>query len=370
MYMPRNPFRSLPNRRSFVPQVPASRESCGTVRLIGHVRPAAAFFDLDRTLVSVASPKIFQRHLSAAGFGTPVDGTLADLAFKVFELVGESSIVGQSAELAPRAAVGWPVDAVIAAAGPAAAEIAAHVSDFAAPSCLIAMRDAPCSPPPRRSTCSAPRRPRHRRRHRHEMDAGRQRIHRSGRRRRLGSGQTRRRAAVVRRARRRYRRAVGRTPAAITTRRCSTSSATLSPSTPMPACRHRRAQRLADSLLDKPDGVPTMGGLELQDLFRPFLRPELIPNADVTVSGLEYIHREGGAIIVGNHRSYFDPAVMITTVAKSGRNGRYLGKKEVFDIPVIGRSCKRVVESGSTGAQVTKAHSMLQRLPCGAAMSS
>ena len=88
--------------------------------------------------------------------------------------------------------------------------------------------------------------------------------------------------------------------------------------------------------LDKPDGVPTMGGLELQDLFRPFLRPELIPNADVTVSGLEHIPREGGAIIVGNHRSYFDPAVMITTVAKSGRNGRYLGKKEVFDIPVIG----------------------------------
>ena len=54
--------------------------------------------------------------------------------------------------------------------------------------------------------------------------------------------------------------------------------------------------------LDKPDGVPTMGGLELQDLFRPFLRPELIPNADVTVSGLEYIPR-GSAIIVGNHRA-------------------------------------------------------------------
>ena len=106
--------------------------------------PAAAFFDLDRTLVSVASPKIFQRHLSAAGFGTPVDGTLADLAFKVFELVGESAIVGRSAKLAPRAAVGWPVDAVIAAARPAAAEIAGHVSDFArASSPCIAMRDAP-----------------------------------------------------------------------------------------------------------------------------------------------------------------------------------------------------------------------------------
>ena len=49
--------------------------------------PAAAFFDLDRTLVSVASPKIFQRHLSAAGFGTPVDGTLADLAPTVLDLM-------------------------------------------------------------------------------------------------------------------------------------------------------------------------------------------------------------------------------------------------------------------------------------------
>ena len=44
----------------------------------------------------------------------------------------------------------------------------------------------------------------------------------------------------------------------------------------------------------------------------PFLRPEFIPNADVRIAGIDNIPATGGAIIVGNHRSYFDPAVMIT----------------------------------------------------------
>ena len=45
----------------------------------------------------------------------------------------------------------------------------------------------------------------------------------------------------------------------------------------------------------------------------------------------------GPAIVVGNHRSYFDPLAMAVVLAKRGRPVRFLGKKEVFDAPVVGQ---------------------------------
>ncbi|MEO0495168.1 MAG: HAD-IB family hydrolase [Actinomycetota bacterium] len=302
---------------------------------------AAAFFDLDRTLVSVASPKIFQRHLSAAGFGTAVDGALSDIAFKVFELAGESAIVGRSAKLAPRAAAGWPVDEVIAAAGPAAAEVAGHVSEFARAE-LAMHRDAG------RTVVLATTTPEHLVRPLADL-LGIDDV--------IATKWTQARGAFTGRVDGDVVWGPGKRDAVL--RWCSERGVDPAdcwaysdsyydsplldrvghPVAVNPDARLAATAALNDwpiRSLDKPDGVPTMGGFELQDLFRPFLRPELIPNADVTVSGVEHIPTEGGAIIVGNHRSYFDPAVMITTVAKSGRNGRYLGKKEVFDIPVIG----------------------------------
>jgi putative phosphoserine phosphatase/1-acylglycerol-3-phosphate O-acyltransferase len=48
----------------------------------------------------------------------------------------------------------------------------------------------------------------------------------------------------------------------------------------------------------------------------------------------------GPAILVGNHRSYFDSAVMAMVVAKTGRTIRFLGKKELFDVPVFGTMLK------------------------------
>ena len=46
--------------------------------------------------------------------------------------------------------------------------------------------------------------------------------------------------------------------------------------------------------------------------------------------------RSGPAIIVGNHRSYFDPMAMAVTIARTDRTVRFLGKKEVFDAPIVG----------------------------------
>jgi putative phosphoserine phosphatase/1-acylglycerol-3-phosphate O-acyltransferase len=40
---------------------------------------------------------------------------------------------------------------------------------------------------------------------------------------------------------------------------------------------------------------------------------------------------------VANHRSYFDPLALSATFAKRGRAVRFLGKREVFDAPVVGQ---------------------------------
>jgi putative phosphoserine phosphatase / 1-acylglycerol-3-phosphate O-acyltransferase len=81
--------------------------------------------------------------------------------------------------------------------------------------------------------------------------------------------------------------------------------------------------------------VPVVG-LELQRLAMAFARPSMVPFADIDISGVEHIPTEGPAILVGNHRSYFDATVMAMVVARTGRTIRFLGKKEVFDVPVFG----------------------------------
>jgi putative phosphoserine phosphatase/1-acylglycerol-3-phosphate O-acyltransferase len=88
---------------------------------------------------------------------------------------------------------------------------------------------------------------------------------------------------------------------------------------------------------DKPDGVAKIAGRELQEWGRPLVRPELLaPNARIEFSGIEHIPASGPAIVVFNHRSYFDPTVMGLLLARAGRNVRGLGKKEVFDVPLVG----------------------------------
>jgi len=88
--------------------------------------------------------------------------------------------------------------------------------------------------------------------------------------------------------------------------------------------------------LDKPAGVAKIAGRELQEWLRPLSFPSADPLATVVIEGIENIPRKGGAILVFNHRSYYDATAVSYLIAKSGRNGRFLGKKEVFDVPVVG----------------------------------
>ena len=92
--------------------------------------------------------------------------------------------------------------------------------------------------------------------------------------------------------------------------------------------------------LDVPPGVPKLAGVEPADIARLLTRPELVPYARFDLQGLEGIPAHGAAIIVANHRSYFDTVALGMTVMRAGRAPRFLGKKEVFDAPVIGPAAR------------------------------
>ena len=98
------------------------------------------------------------------------------------------------------------------------------------------------------------------------------------------------------------------------------------------------ARRWPVTGFEAPEGVARIPvvGLEAQQILLKFARPETFPYAKWVVSGTENIPRNGPAIVVGNHRSYFDITAVCMAVAPSGRAVRFLGKKEVFDAPVIG----------------------------------
>ncbi len=107
---------------------------------------------------------------------------------------------------------------------------------------------------------------------------------------------------------------------------------------PDPRLRVAAAVRRWPSLhLDVPPGVPKVAGVEPQKVMMAFARPELVPYARFDITGTGHIPETGGAIIVGNHRSYFDPLAMGMALAQRGRPVRFLGKKEVFDAPLVGQ---------------------------------
>jgi putative phosphoserine phosphatase/1-acylglycerol-3-phosphate O-acyltransferase len=92
--------------------------------------------------------------------------------------------------------------------------------------------------------------------------------------------------------------------------------------------------------LDVPAGVPKVLGVEPQQVLLAAARLPVIPYARFEVTGAENIPEAGPAIICGNHRSYFDPMALGQAIARRGRPVRFLGKKEVFDAPVVGQLAK------------------------------
>ena len=77
--------------------------------------------------------------------------------------------------------------------------------------------------------------------------------------------------------------------------------------------------------------------VDVQRFLLSLVHPAFFPYARFEVEGTEHVPGTGPAIIVGNHRSYFDVAAMAVMLASTGRSVRFLGKREVFDAPVVGQ---------------------------------
>jgi putative phosphoserine phosphatase/1-acylglycerol-3-phosphate O-acyltransferase len=106
---------------------------------------------------------------------------------------------------------------------------------------------------------------------------------------------------------------------------------------------------------DRPPGVPSVIGLEPYHLLRPFVRPSSFPYARFDITGLDHIPPQGPVLLAANHRSYFDVAALAVVAARVGRPVRFLGKKEIFDAPVVGTIARALggiaVDRGSGSGQ-------------------
>jgi putative phosphoserine phosphatase/1-acylglycerol-3-phosphate O-acyltransferase len=312
---------------------------------------SAAIFDLDRTLISGSSSTVFMRHLTEAGvadIGTnPLIEPLVELAQftlkAVYDIAGESRLLMQPAKLAVRAAVGWNIGDVDAACAKAAKEITEMVQPFARP--LIAEHRAAgrllvlASTSPLAFTTAL------------ADELGFDAV--------IGTSWANDGTSYTGELDGPF--VWGPAKADAVERWAADNDVRLDRSyaysdsyfdAPLlalvgnPVAVNPDARLAATAAirgwpirhLDKSDGVIKIGGREIQEWTRPLMRPELVaPYADISFHDVDKIPAEGPAIVVFNHRSYFDPTVMGLLFAKAGRNLRGLGKKEVFDVPIIGR---------------------------------
>ena len=67
-------------------------------------------------------------------------------------------------------------------------------------------------------------------------------------------------------------------------------------------------RRWPQQFLDVPAGVPKVVGIEPQRVIQAFARPQMFPWVRFDIDGLDRIPSTGPAILVANHRSYFDGA--------------------------------------------------------------
>ena len=99
---------------------------------------------------------------------------------------------------------------------------------------------------------------------------------------------------------------------------------------------YARAKRWPTVWFNAPPGVPKPRGLEPQDVLTQLARPQLFPWMKVEFEGLENLPEKGGSLLASNHRSYLDPLVIGFLAGRIGRPVRFLTKKEITDAPIVG----------------------------------
>ncbi len=304
---------------------------------------SAAIFDLDRTLIAGSSSSTVSRHLADAGISAGVDIPFADTLAEIYERFGENWLMMQPAKYAGRSAAGWDVATVDAACRKAAKEVAANLQPFAR-SVIEEHRAAgrtlvlaTTSPEPfvrpimealgfDDLVCTKWR-----------SDQGKFTGELDGE---FLWGPAKADGVIAWAAANKINLADSYAYSD------SYFDSPLLDAVGHPVAVNPDLQLTATAVLkgwpirhlDKSEGVAKVAGREIQDWTRPLLRPELVaPYVSFEFNGIENIPSEGPALLVFNHRSYFDPTVMGLVTAKAGRSIRGLGKKEVFDVPIFGK---------------------------------
>ena len=305
------------------------------------VAMTAAFFDLDRTLLPESSSPVFGKYLAAEGLEVGIEVPGSDIALGLYNRLGETWLNMQVTKQLVRAAKGWPVDAVERAAANAADELADLVPGFArqlvddlrsAGTKLVIATTSPTvlvGPLAERLGF--------------DHVIGSVWAEEDG----VFTGETvgpfvwgpEKRDAVVTWA----------AENGIALEDCSAYSDSYYDGSMLDAVGHPvavnpDARLLAVAVLknwkvqsfEAPPGVFKFAGLEIQDWFRPFARPEFFRLAEWTITGDENVPEDGPVILAFNHRSYFDTVAMHLLIAKIGRPARFLAKREVFEMPIIG----------------------------------
>lgn len=310
-------------------------------------RRAVAVFDLDRTLISSSSAIVFRRHLEQAGIRAGPDIPLVDVFTNFYERFGETWLLMQPARLSSRAANGWSTAVVERAMRAAAEELAAMVLPGAAET--FEEHRAAGRPLVMATTSPMPFvRPLADRLGFDDVVATEwEREIRDGD--EVFTGQMtddfvwgRAKADAVARWARANQVALGDSWAYSDSYFDAPLLAMVGhPVVVNPDLQLRITARIRGwpvTRFDRAGAVVKILGREIQEWIRPLVREQLLAsNARVEIAGIENIPASGPAIVVFNHRSYFDPFVMALVVARAGRNARGLGKREVFDVPIVGR---------------------------------
>lgn len=302
---------------------------------------AAAFFDLDRTLLRGASGPVLTEHLRAAGIIGERSVPGQALFNRVYDLLGENRLFMAATKQLARVARGWDVLGVQEAAGKAAQQLVDLVQPYAPP-LLREHRDAG------RAVVLATTTPFELVKPfadvlgiddviatRYGVADGRYDGTFAG-----GFVWGRGKLEAVRRWADDHDVALGDSYAYSD----SYFDAPLLRAVGHPVAVNPdlRLQALATVLrwptlhLDAPAGVPKLFGIEPQMILQQFFRPELIRYARFDIDGVEHVPRRGAGILALNHRSYFDVIATGTALARRGRPVRVLAKREMLEAPIIG----------------------------------
>jgi len=306
--------------------------------------PAAAFFDLDRTLLQGASGPVISEALRASGVlsdrSVPGEGVL----YQVFDLVGETRPSMMLTRMAARFAKGWHRDLVQAAGEKAAEQLAGAVQPFAH-QIIDDHRAAGRRLVLATTTPDDMIRPLADRLGFDDVVATRYGVDGDGRYDGTIDGEFvwgRGKLRAVRDWAERHRVALDDSWAYSD----SYYDAPLLGAVGHPVAVNPDPRMLGVAVvrrwpvvhLDVPAGVPKLPllGIEPQRVLQMLARPELLPWVRFDIDEVERIPAAGPAILAANHRSYFDPLALGMALARRGRAVRFLGKREVFDAPVVG----------------------------------